>query len=70
MYVEPGIMKHLPGEVVTWGDGKDQAAVASPMVFAYDHADAPAWFDEATPALSGKPGDKNTAKHMVKPTVS
>ena len=38
----------LPGEIVTWGDGRDQAAVASPMVFVYDHAGAPAWLDEAT----------------------
>lgn len=38
----------LPGEIATWGDGRDQPAVASPMVFVYEHVGAPPWFDEAT----------------------
>lgn len=35
-----------PGEIATWGDGRDRPAVANPMVFAYSHAGAPAWFAE------------------------
>jgi hypothetical protein len=37
----------LPGEIATWGDGRDRPAVASPLVFVYAHAAAPAWFSEA-----------------------
>jgi hypothetical protein len=40
------IAQCLPGEIATWGDQKDRAALASPMVFVYDHSSAPAWFDE------------------------
>ena len=40
------IAQCLPGEMVTWGDSQDRAAVSSPMVFVYDHTAAPAWFDE------------------------
>lgn len=36
-----------PGDVATWGDGADRPAVNSPLLFAYDHALAPAWFSEA-----------------------
>ncbi len=36
----------LPGEISTWGDGRDRPAVSAPMVFVYDHTAAPAWFDE------------------------
>lgn len=35
-----------PGEIATWGDGTDRPAVATSMVFAYNHAGAPAWFAE------------------------
>ena len=34
----------LPGEVATWGDGRDVAAVSDPLLFAYDHTSAPPWF--------------------------
>ena len=37
----------LPGEISTWGDGRDRPASSSPLVFVYDHADAPAWFSQA-----------------------
>lgn len=37
----------LSGELVTWGDGRDRAAVSSQLKFAYSHADAPEWFAEA-----------------------
>ena len=40
------IAQCLPGEVVTWGDGRDRAAVSTPMVLVYDHGAAPAWFSE------------------------
>lgn len=36
----------LPGEISTWGDGQDRAALSSPLVFVYNPALAPAWFDE------------------------
>ena len=37
----------LPGEISTWGDGRDRPAVSSPLVFVYEHAGAPAWFAPA-----------------------
>lgn len=37
-----------PGDIVTWGDGVDRPARAAELVFAYDHAGAPAWFSAAT----------------------
>lgn len=40
------IAQCLPGEVTTWGDGRDRPAVGSPLVFVYTHAAAPAWFPE------------------------
>lgn len=36
----------LKGEIVTWGDGIDRAAIIPQMKFAYSHAGAPAWFSE------------------------
>jgi hypothetical protein len=42
------IAQCLPGEIATWGDGRDRPAVASPMVFMYDHSNAPAWFTQST----------------------
>ena len=42
------IAQCLPGEITTWGDGRDRPAVASPMVFVYDHSNAPAWFSQTT----------------------
>jgi hypothetical protein len=42
------IAQCLPGEVSTWGDGRDRPAVSSPLVFYYGHVNAPQWFDEAT----------------------
>jgi hypothetical protein len=38
------IAQCLPGEITTWGDGLDHPAISSPMVFVYDHTNAPAWF--------------------------
>ena len=32
------------GEVTTWGDGQDQPAIDSPLVFTYDHTLSPEWF--------------------------
>ena len=39
------ISQCLPGEISTWGDGQDRAALSSPLVFVYHHALAPPWFD-------------------------
>ena len=36
------------GELQTWHDGTDRAALAKTLTFFYSHASAPAWFDEAT----------------------
>lgn len=41
---EAEIAQCLPGEIVTWGDGRDRAALASPLFFVYRHEGAPAWF--------------------------
>lgn len=35
------------GEIGTWGDGRDRAAVDSTLRLVYDHEGAPAWFDES-----------------------
>lgn len=35
-----------PGEVASWADNLDRPAASDPMVFIYDHANAPNWFDE------------------------
>lgn len=35
-----------PGEIGTWGDGRDRPALSAPLVFVYNPADAPAWFSE------------------------
>ncbi len=40
------IAQCLPGEISTWGDGKDRPAHSTSMVFVYDHVGAPAWFEE------------------------
>lgn len=39
------IVHCLPGEIMSWGDARDRPALSSPMVFVYDHAAAPAWFE-------------------------
>ena len=36
----------LPGEIATWGDGRDRPANKVPLVFVYDHSGAPEWFSE------------------------
>jgi hypothetical protein len=41
---EREIAQCLPGEIVTWGDGRDRPA--SKLVFVYDHSGAPEWFSE------------------------
>ena len=38
------IAQCLPGEVSTWGDNQDRAALQSPLLFAYRHDGAPSWF--------------------------
>jgi hypothetical protein len=38
------IAQCLPGEISTWGDGRDRPAISSPMVFVYDHSNAPSTF--------------------------
>lgn len=35
----------LPGELMTWGDGRDRP-VSGPINFRYDHSGAPPWFAE------------------------
>jgi hypothetical protein len=42
------IAQCLSGEISTWQDGKDRPAISARLHFRYLHADAPAWFDEAT----------------------
>lgn len=34
----------LPGEVLTWADGRDRAALFNPLRLAYRHEGAPPWF--------------------------
>lgn len=41
------IARCLPGELVTWGDGRDRPAAGGAVRLAYRHAGAPPWFDEA-----------------------
>ena len=36
-----------PGEIATWADGRDRAALSNPLLFVYWHAGAPAWFSSA-----------------------
>jgi hypothetical protein len=40
------IAECLPGEIMSWGDGRDRPAASSPMVFVYEHSAAPAWFEQ------------------------
>jgi hypothetical protein len=35
------------GELATWGDGQDRAAISPTLLFSYNPAAAPAWFSEA-----------------------
>lgn len=35
------------GEIGTWGDGRDRAAIDTQLRVMYDHEGAPPWFDEA-----------------------
>ncbi len=46
------IAQCLPGEVSTWGDGRDGPATSNPMVLVYDHANAPPWFPQAVVATA------------------
>ena len=36
----------LPGEIVTWGDGRDRPVNKPSLLFVYDHSGAPEWFSE------------------------
>ncbi|WP_077037231.1 hypothetical protein [Pelomonas sp. KK5] len=40
---EAEIASCLVGEIRTWGDGRDQRAVAPQLLLVYDHAGAPPW---------------------------
>ncbi len=44
---EQEIQQCRPEDIVTWGDGQDRPALASPLLLAYSHAGAPAWFTPA-----------------------
>lgn len=41
---EQEIAECRPGEIATWGDGRDRPAQQLPLRFIYEHAGAPAWF--------------------------
>ncbi|MDZ7937059.1 MAG: hypothetical protein U5M53_01750 [Rhodoferax sp.] len=41
------IAQCLPGEITTWGDGRDRTAVSAELIFVYDHGAAPPWFSKA-----------------------
>lgn len=51
---EQEIAECRAGEISTWGDGRDRPAVASPLVFVYQHRGAPTWFSEAEVLASVK----------------
>jgi hypothetical protein len=38
------IAQCLPGEMATWGDGRDRPVAADVLLLAYRHDDAPPWF--------------------------
>ena len=40
------IAQCLPGEIITWGDGRDRPAGKAALVFVYDHSAAPEWFSQ------------------------
>ena len=40
------IAQCLPGEMQTWGDGRDRAIATRSLRFAYRHDNAPPWFSE------------------------
>jgi hypothetical protein len=40
------IAQCLPGEMTTWGDGRDRPVTQLPLRFAYDHSAAPEWFSQ------------------------
>ncbi|MCV2350410.1 hypothetical protein [Paucibacter sp. Y2R2-4] len=48
---EQEIAECRPGEIATWGDGRDRPALSKPLRFVYWHAGAPAWFS-ATDVLN------------------
>lgn len=48
---EQEIAQCRPGEIATWGDGRDRPALSKPLRFVYWHAGAPAWFS-ATDVLN------------------
>ena len=41
------IAQCLPGEISTWADGSDRAALAPSLTFIYDNSAAPLWFDRS-----------------------
>ena len=38
------IAQCLPGELATWGDGRDRPLASGPLQLAYRHDEAPPWF--------------------------
>jgi hypothetical protein len=44
---EQEIAECRPGEIATWGDGRDRPALSNPLVFVYWHSGAPAWFSSS-----------------------
>ena len=44
---EQEIAECRPGEIATWNDARDHAAIDSPLQFVYDPAGAPPWFGRA-----------------------
>lgn len=36
----------LPGEIVTWGDGRDRPVNKASLLFVYDHSGVPEWFSD------------------------
>jgi hypothetical protein len=49
--LQPGVRAQeisscLPGELRTWGDGRDRPVADAPLRLAYQHAGAPPWFSD------------------------
>lgn len=44
---EQEIQQCRPGDLATWGDGRDRPALDSPLLLVYLHEGAPSWFSEA-----------------------
>ena len=67
----------LPGEIITWGDGRDRPAGKAALVFVYDHSAAPEWFSQEQvlaavqkSALAWSPCGVPNAVQLFKPDVA